>query len=542
MPRRQLLDEGRDALQRGAWAEARHAFERALAEERTGEAFEGLGWALYWLDDLDRSLMEREQAYRAYLDRGDRAAAARVAVGLGVGSFDVRGDSVASGWIERAGQLLRGVPQSIDHGWLALYQGHFARLVPNDLAKSRRLAKKAAGLGRRFGEPQLELLARALEGLVLVSEGDVAEGMRRVDEATAAAMAGEMRDLDAVAQTCCILLFACDRVRDYKRAAEWQVRINQFCRQWGIEPLFAVCRTQHAAMQIGCGEWKEAERQLEDALDRLAKARPFMIPDVLVQLAELRRRQGRYDEALDLARRVETRTESLLTRAAIEIDRGDAGRALEFSERVLARPLGEKWFERACALQIVVRAALLARHRPRAQRALDDVQAIARRVSSPAILAMARLAEGVMSASAGDHDDARGAFVDAVQLFAASNAPFETASARVMLARELGALGRAGLARDELDQATAAFQNLGATGELQRIRAETARNQEILTPREREVLHLIAGGLGDKQLAVRLSLSEHTVHRHVANILRKLDVTSRSAAVARAARGGWLGS
>ena len=331
-----MLDKAHAALRRGAWQEARRAFERALAKERSGEALEGLGWALYWLDDVVSSLAQREHAYRVYLDRGDRLSAARVAVGLGVGSFDVRGVAIASGWLERARQLLRGVPRSLTHGWVALYEGHLARLINNDLPAARKHARRAARIARELSEPQLELLARALEGLVLVNEGDVAEGMKRVDEATAAAMAGEMRDLDAVAQTCCILLYACDRVRDYKRAAEWQARIDQFCRQWEIEPLFAVCRTQHAAMQIGCGEWREAERTLEDALDRLAKTRPLMLPDAIVQLAELRRRQGRYDDALDLIRRTEDRTESLLTRAEIEIDRGDASAALEFAERVLA--------------------------------------------------------------------------------------------------------------------------------------------------------------------------------------------------------------
>jgi DNA-binding NarL/FixJ family response regulator len=63
---------------------------------------------------------------------------------------------------------------------------------------------------------------------------------------------------------------------------------------------------------------------------------------------------------------------------------------------------------------------------------------------------------------------------------------------------------------------------------------------DALTPREREVLRLLAGGLTNRQIAERLVVSEHTVHRHVANVLRKLGLPSRAAAAAHAARAGLL--
>ncbi len=61
-----------------------------------------------------------------------------------------------------------------------------------------------------------------------------------------------------------------------------------------------------------------------------------------------------------------------------------------------------------------------------------------------------------------------------------------------------------------------------------------------LSRREREVLRLVAEGLGDAEIAERLVLSPHTVHRHVANILRKLGLHSRSAAAVAASRAGLL--
>ena len=83
-----------------------------------------------------------------------------------------------------------------------------------------------------------------------------------------------------------------------------------------------------------------------------------------------------------------------------------------------------------------------------------------------------------------------------------------------------------------------------AERELARLGATDGRRpagpQGDLTPREREVLGLVAQGLSDAQIAERLALSPHTVHRHVANVRTKLRLPSRAAAVAYATRAGLL--
>jgi DNA-binding NarL/FixJ family response regulator len=116
--------------------------------------------------------------------------------------------------------------------------------------------------------------------------------------------------------------------------------------------------------------------------------------------------------------------------------------------------------------------------------------------------------------------------------------PFEAAHARVALARVLAADGRAEAARGERHRAQAMFRRLGV-----RDPGDPGPTRDVatpLTPRELEVLGLIAAGLADKEMAERLGLSPHTVHRHVSNILTKLDVPSRAAAAAHAARLGLL--
>jgi len=533
-----LLNSARDALQRGSWTAAKKAFERAISRDPSAEAFEGLGWAKYWLGDTEGSIAERERAYRAYLERSDRVSAARVAMGLAAAVFDIGGPAVATGWVERAKDHLRRMRQTIMHGWLAYSLGHMERMVNDDFRTARKHARQAQRIAARFGDTQLELMGRALEGLTLVNEGKVADGMRRIDEATTAAMAGEMADIDSIANTCCMLLFACERVRDYKRAAQWQKRIATFCRQWKLEALFTVCSTQHAAMLAGSGNWRDAEPQLEEAMERLEKTRPLLVPDVIVHLAELRRRQGRYDDALELIRRVETRTEGMLTRAAIALDSGDFAGAIEFADRILGRKAGEKWVERAAALEIIVSAALQSGDTARATSAFENLQRIAGQVDAPIIRAFESRAAGHI---AGDPERARSAYVESFETFDDAQAPFEAACTRLLLAKTLIALDRERAAKSELDAAAATFERLGAARELQRARAGFApSDRRPITERECEILRLVSEGLGDKELATRLRLSEHTVHRHVSNILRKLGASSRSAAVAHAIRLGWF--
>ncbi|MCG6928250.1 MAG: LuxR C-terminal-related transcriptional regulator [Acidobacteria bacterium] len=549
------LQNGRAALNRGAWDEARQAFEAVCETSETPEALEGLGWALFWLDRTEEALEIRERAFRRYREAGDGRAAARLAYGLAVDCIDLRGEAPASGWLERARRLLEGIEPGPEHGWLALWEGHFALMYRRDTVAARERGKVALGIGREQGLLDLEMLALALEGLILVAEGEVEAGMRRLDEATAAALAGEMAALDAVGATCCFLVHACERVRDYDRAAQWGERVDRFAREWGIAPSLTVCRTQHAAMLIGQGEWVRAEEELQQAIERLSASRPLLVVDGVEQLAELRRRQGRWDEAEELFARVESRSLSLLGRGAIAHDRGEAATAADYLERFLRRTPPDNWNGRASALELLVRSRLALGQREEAETAASHLRGLLGRVDTPTIRATTRQVEGILLGVDGACEEARRCLEDAVDLFLQSQAPFEAARARLDLARCLAGIDRPGPARQEARSALECFQKLGAAREA--FRAEESLKQlagdapaaaapttpptdHPLTSRELEVLRLVAQGLGDKEIADRLNLSGHTVHRHISNIRTKLGLPSRSAAVAWAAQKGLL--
>src|SRR5574341_527608 len=226
------LGAGRAALARAAWDEARAAFEAAVAGERSAEALEGLSAAVWWLDDVPASLALREEAYRLYRERGDARGAARMAVMMAGDCLEYRGEpAIARGWYQRAEGLLAGLDPTPEHGWLAVGRGLLALMIDKDPTTARRLAAAARTVGAALGDTDLDMIARAGEGLALVFAGRVSEGMPLLDEAATAAMAGEMRDLIAVGNSCCMLITACELARDFDRAAQWCDKVMEFCRR-----------------------------------------------------------------------------------------------------------------------------------------------------------------------------------------------------------------------------------------------------------------------------------------------------------------------
>lgn len=551
------LTAGRAALHAGAWAQAKQAFERALAIDETPAALEGLGLAAWWLDLADVVFDSRERAYRLYRRRGDQVSAARVATWIAWDSAAFRGEAgLAKGWLQRARRLLEGQPDSMEHAFLAAKGAVFA-LDDGDPEAAEALAVATIRIARAIGSIDHEMIGRALYGFALVTTGRVAEGLRELDEVSAAILAGELSDRLLIGLAGCYLIAACNRIRDHERAVRWCDRIKAHSRKSGLTPLFAVCRTQYGSVCMWRGSWEEAERELTSACDELAICRPGMTTDGLARLGELRRRQGRLEEAASLFDRSGAHPLASLGRAAIALDRGDWQRAAELGERHLRRLPARNRMERAAALELLVRAYARSTHdrdRDRARAALDELRSIAAEAQTSPLLASGRHAAGILALAAGDLDAARRELEDAVDLFEMSGAPFEAARARVDLASVLEGLRRYDAAVHEVDCALKELIRLDARFEMSSAHAvrdrltssqaaksaPAPRDSVGLTARETEILRLISGGLSNQAIAERLCISEHTVHRHVANTLSKLAVPSRSAAVAHAARLGLL--
>ena len=553
----QVLRRGRDALARGAWEEARRAFEATLRQTRSPEALEGLGTACWFLDDGARVFEAREEAYRLYRERGDRPGAARVALSLYWDYRAFRGEAaVSNGWLHRAERLLEGLESTREYGWLRYRQAQAALFGDHDPAAAREHTAVCHAIGHAQQYIDLEVGALALDGLAFVTAGDPPAGRRCLDEAMTAIIAGEVSDLTIVGIASCHLIAACEHMHDYDRAAQWCDRLKAFCAHWRIRPLFAVCRTLYAGICLSRGTWQDAEAELTSAAIELAASHPAGVPEALARLGELRRRQGRFDEAEAMFTEAGSHPVAVLGRASLALDQDQPLAAREHVERYLRRVPARDCTGRIAALDLLVRAASALSDRDTAAAARDELHIIAEKLATDPVRAMAASSRGIFALAEAEWNAARTAFEDAVDLFTHAGMPFEAGRARLDRARALEGAARRSDAAEDARVAARMFEAIGAAHEAGRATSMCRRMEsdpietgrpvgrasglgiDRLTARERDVLRLVCDGLSNHEIAERLKRSTHTVHRHISNILTKLDLPSRAAAAALAARSG----
>jgi ATP/maltotriose-dependent transcriptional regulator MalT len=535
-------------LAKGEWREARELYERLLARGVTADALEGFAVAAWWGDDVDAAIEARERAYALRREAGETIEAARDAGFLAWDYGAMRGiNAVANGWLQRARRLVEELPPSAERAWLPLIEASFH--LDTDADAVLRLATEAAEHARAHGGLDVEMTARTLQGLALVSLGRVEEGTGLLDEGTTAATAGELHDPIAIGSCCCNMIIACERARDFQRAGQWCEQLAAFCERTGQRPLLALCRAHHGTVLTMRGEWTEAERDLAWAAGELSTLRPPLAGYARARFAELRRRQGRHREAAELLKEAKGHVLVPLVRAALALDDDDPSAALGYAEKYLRGLAGKQPIESAAALELMAGAHVRLGELEPARDAHARLADIATAVATDSLRAAERSAAGWIGLTDRDHDAARRAFEDAIDYYELSVAPFEAAQARVSLARTLAEAERPHAALDQALAAQATFEELGARRAARqadklvgRLGGQSAAAKRAgLTRREAEVLSLVAEGLSNPQIAERLFVSEHTVHRHIANIFAKLRVSSRAAAVAAAAERELLG-
>lgn len=547
---------GREALAHRRWEDARERFEAALESGETAEALEGLGNAIERLGDVLGSLVHRERAYLLFRRSGAAEDAARVAISVGLVYASERGEyAVANGWFRRARGLLEALEPGTEHARLAIWEAHLAFIHHDDVAAAREQLDRGLTLARSLDLEEYCVVGLGLEGLLLVAEGRVGDGMARLDEATTAAVAGELSDPDAMGNTCCYALRACEQVQDFERAAQWLARVAEFNRRVRIPLFVTYCRNHYVAILTWRGAYAEAEAELEAVVREAGEQAPTVLPEVDARLGELRRRQGRHAEAAACFARAEAHPLAALGRAALALDQDDPRSAVELVRRFLRRLPGTDRISRGPAWPLLVSACCALGEHEDAAEALAELRALAEAAPTEALQAAHAAAEGTLALCAGDAEAAGCSWADAVYRFERAGAPYETAAARLGLARAQLALGRRADAEDEARAALAAYERLGAAGEaaraaglLARIAAPTegadsaggaaSEPPDPLTRRQVEVVRLVALGLSNKEIGARLFLSELTVKRHVADILTRLDLPSRAAAAAYAAQRG----
>jgi DNA-binding NarL/FixJ family response regulator len=514
------IGAGRSALARGEWAQARARFAEALAREETPEAFEGMGLAARYQLDAQAAIDAHERGYRLARSRGDAAVAARLAIQLCHDAYAFRGPAEASGWVERAALLVEGEPPSVATAWVTLLRAHFA-LADHHPDVALEGSARAIALAREVEAVDVELLALALNGLALVSTGEIADGMRRLDAAAAAAVGGEMTDADSIETVCCHMIDACKLVRDLERATEWCLRVREIATRFADRQMFSICRTAYADVLLWHGDWERAEAELLAAIEELGALRPGRDVDPLARLAELRRRQGRTAEAEELLARVQSHRFHALLVGLLALDRGDPQTASDGAARFLRRVGEADRFERVAGLDLMVRAAVAGGDNASAREAADEIAVIAAACPNAPLRAASLVAEARIAAAAGEYTAACPLLEDAADLFDAAGARYDAALTRLEFASVLRALSRDGPAAQAAARASRALEELGAR--------PPQAHAGGLSAREVEVLRLVAHGLSNGDIARDLVLSVRTVERHVANVYLKIGASGRTA-------------
>jgi len=542
---------GHAALGSGRWEEARAAFEVALAGGETAEACFGLAATLWWLGDSQASVAHATRAYSLYRRDGDLHNAVQCAVWLSITyKANFANFPAANGWIGRAERLLEPLEPGPLHGWAWVARAY---RMP-DLAAAEEITERAVEVAQAGGDVDLELVALAQLGLIRVGKGETAAGFALIDEAVAAALAGERSSLDTVVYACCDMLNACELASDVERAAQWCEVADDFVATYGCPFLYAECRIYYGSVLAAKGRWADAERELSAGLAITSGTCPGLHARALTRLAGLRVRQGRLEEAEQLLSgvedSVEADAEAALSMAALRLARGDAlGASRNLEQRL--RQLGEHRSHLAAALDLLVGAYLEADDHDSATAAADRLAELAGSQGSDRWGAMLAGARGRLCAASGDRQEAIGYLDDALTDWSQLELPFEVARARFELCRMLAAEDP-DVAVDHARRSLAAFEALGATLDADRVAAflrsmgvsarTGAKGAGTLTAREQEVLRLLGHGLSNLEIAQRLHVTRKTASHHVSSVLTKLNLRNRAEAAAYATRAPGVGS
>jgi DNA-binding CsgD family transcriptional regulator len=533
-----LVRLGREALAQADWERARTFFKQAAEFGESAEILAGLGEAAQFCGEHARAIELKERAFAEYERRGLWAEAAELARWLAFLYVSVHGNvAAANGWMARAASVLEGVEECAAPGWLMLDRAPWT----SDASEREQFAIGAIAIARRYGDRDLEFDAISLLGEAYVASRCVTEGMTLLDQAMTAVAAGEVTGVGAAGEIYCRLLSACERATDVRRAEQWLEAATRF-EAWG-EFVPPTCRTHYGGILIALGRWEEAEREL------LAAVRIFepgywasqLFP--LLRLADLRVRQGRFEEAERLIEDIDWHASAKRSLARIALARGDLALAGDLVRLCLeSTPPSDP--DRAPVLGLLVEVQLAGGDLAAAEETLDQLAHLGVERKDNRTRAVAKLAGGAVRAARGD-ERARADFQAALELFSGLGLALEAALARVALARALR-LHAPAAAVVEARHALKAFERLGAIRDcdaaaaLLRELGAPARTfpkgYGALTVRETEVLSFLAEGCSNAEIAKRLYISRRTAEHHVARILSKLGLRNRAEAAAYALR------
>lgn len=524
-----VIAEAREAAARREWGRAFELFTDADARSSLDLGDLGL-WstAAYLVGHVDSAVDVRAREHQIHLLGGDVGGA--VMAGFWVTFFFVESgrSSQASGWMKRlqrhAEQLSHEAPE---HGYLLLLSAFRLAAVEGAYEDAIRRAQHAVERGRRAGDEDLVALCLATIARALIRSGEGAEGLVHLDEAMVAVVSGVLSPVVA-GTVYCSLIEGCEEIGELRRAREWTDALNRWCGdQEGMVTFTGQCLAHRAKVLRHQGDLDGAVLAAQEARDRFAGASDeFLTGGAWYQLAEVYRIRGELSAAEDAYRRAaEWGHEAHPGLALLWVGEGQ----LEAAEAAMRR-LDAEWAgstKRLRMLPSFVEVMLAVGDIASADRGAVELTSLAEALGTEAPTARAAQARGAVAIADQSFDGALVSLRTAIGLWRSLGVVYETARCQLLFARACRELGDFHTASIEAEAARQALTDLGA----QATESRTDPDLEGLTPREFEVLRLVADGLTNQAIADDLYISVRTVERHISNILTKLGVSSRTAAV-----------
>jgi class 3 adenylate cyclase len=462
----ETLERARHALEAHAWQQAYEGFASLDGQGLSSEDLERLAESAWWSAHPNESIEAFERAFASFSAEGKGREAARVGLRLALEHADRQDSAVSNGWLQRASRLLADEPECSERGWLelCLVRSSFER---GESEEAERHAAAVQEIGARLGDRDIEAFGRALEGAILVFHTQVEQGLALVDEATLAAVGGELSPYVA-GNIYCLTIGICRSVADYRRASEWTEAAARWCEREAITGFPGVCRVQRAEIMRLRGSYAEAEDEASKAQAELeAFGRLPQAGAGAYEVGEVRFRRGDLDgaeEAFEQAHRLGNEPQPgiallRLARGQVDAARSSIGTALADT----GDPL-----DRARLLPARVEIALAAYDVAEAREAAEELAGTAEAIDAPMLQAAAHQALG---ATLTYEENAAAAIAElrkAVRAWTGSDAPFEAAQARRWLAVAYRAGGDEASALLELRTAKDAFERLGAVRDAER--------------------------------------------------------------------------
>jgi DNA-binding CsgD family transcriptional regulator len=542
------LAQGREHFERQSWENA-HTLLSAEDRENALEPDDlvRLATATQMLGRDEEAAGLWSRAHAAYLTRNDKRAAARSAYWLIVPML-FRGEMAqAGGWIARTQRLLEEEPsECAEHGYMRCAMALRA-IREEKVEHAYEHFAEAARIGERTGDADLVAQARHGEGRSLIRRGDTARGAVLLDEVMTSVIGGGVSPLISGAIYCSVLE-ACQEMFDLRRAQEWTDAMTSWCaRQPDGVGFRGQCLVHRAELMQVHGAWSSAHEEAERARERFMRPPAHRAVGLAYyRIAELHRLRGEIAQAEEAYKQAgQSGLDPQPGLALLRLAQGQVAAA----STAIGRAAGEARDirRRLRLLPALVEISIAVGDVASARAAADELAQLAAARETPALLATSAQACGAVMLA---EDNARGALValrEAFTLWLRLDAPYDAARVRVLIAQACGAVGDADTARMELASACETFEMLGAGHDLARARAMAREKDrgsdadEDLTPREKEVLRLVATGKTNRAIAASLGISEKTIARHVANIFMKLGLANRAAATAYAYENGIVG-